>query len=298
MSTSPRQRNGGPRQDEIDIANHDPAYIVYKIGIYGWRKRCLYFLILLILIIAIINLALTIWIIRVQDFSLKGMGKVHITRNGIRMDGRADFMDAVKAKHIFTRPDFGMKVKSYHNVSLTALDKNNNVMGQITLSRDRVIMKNKQLHIMDASGKTLLYADKNKLSLNMDNMDIKVPGGLRFDNSIQTSLVQAGEFENLKLESLTKQLYVSAGESINLKSHGNDIKFSSLKDTTLESTSGQIALNSNKVKMTGLRKSSVSGNILNYPDAKEVCMCKDGTLFLAPANKNSPCTVTAGVCPS
>ena len=70
MSTSPRQRNGGPRQDEIDIANHDPAYIVYKIGIYGWRKRCLYFLILLILIIAIINLALTIWIIRVQDFSL------------------------------------------------------------------------------------------------------------------------------------------------------------------------------------------------------------------------------------
>ena len=69
-----------------------------------------------------------------------------------------------------------MKVKSYHNVSLTALDKNNNVMGQITLSRDRVIMKNKQLHIMDASGKTLLYADKNKLSLNMDNMDIKGEG--------------------------------------------------------------------------------------------------------------------------
>ena len=68
-----------------------------------------------------------------------------------------------------------------------------------------------------------------------------VPGGLRFDNSIQTSLVQAGEFENLKLESLTKQLYVSAGESINLKSHGNDIKFSSLKDTTLESTSGQVS---------------------------------------------------------
>ena len=55
---------------EVEIHSHDPAYIVYKIGIYGWRKRCLYFLILLVLIMAIINLALTIWIIRVQDFSL------------------------------------------------------------------------------------------------------------------------------------------------------------------------------------------------------------------------------------
>ena len=51
---------------KVNLSEHDPAYIVYKIGIYGWRKRCIYFLILLVLIMAIINIALTIWIIKVQ----------------------------------------------------------------------------------------------------------------------------------------------------------------------------------------------------------------------------------------
>lgn len=40
------------------------------IGIYGWRKRCLYFFILLLVAIIIINLALTIWILVVMDFSV------------------------------------------------------------------------------------------------------------------------------------------------------------------------------------------------------------------------------------
>jgi hypothetical protein len=55
---------------EVDWANlQDPNKVVYTIGIYGWRKRCLYFLILLIMILAVINLSLTIWIMVVMDFN-------------------------------------------------------------------------------------------------------------------------------------------------------------------------------------------------------------------------------------
>lgn len=46
------------------------AQIIYKIGIYGWRKRCLYVFVLLLMVIVVINLALTIWILRVMDFSI------------------------------------------------------------------------------------------------------------------------------------------------------------------------------------------------------------------------------------
>lgn len=42
---------------------------VYKIGIYGWRKRCLYLFVLLLIIILVINFALTIWILRVMWFN-------------------------------------------------------------------------------------------------------------------------------------------------------------------------------------------------------------------------------------
>ncbi|VDK66255.1 unnamed protein product [Cylicostephanus goldi] len=42
---------------------------IYKVGIYGWRKRCLYIFILLLTIIIVLNLAMTAWIMSVLDFS-------------------------------------------------------------------------------------------------------------------------------------------------------------------------------------------------------------------------------------
>lgn len=43
---------------------------VYKVGIYGWRKRCLYLFVLLLMILILINLALTIWILKVMNFTI------------------------------------------------------------------------------------------------------------------------------------------------------------------------------------------------------------------------------------
>ncbi|MEQ2308550.1 hypothetical protein AMECASPLE_029294 [Ameca splendens] len=51
---------------------------VYPVGLYGWRKRCLYFFLLLLLVTMIVNLALSVWIIKVMNFSmgpLKCVGK-------------------------------------------------------------------------------------------------------------------------------------------------------------------------------------------------------------------------------
>jgi hypothetical protein len=67
---SRRQDTNQQSNDDIDYARHDPVNIIYKIGIYGWRKRCLYLLILIITVITIINLALTIWIMHVMNFNL------------------------------------------------------------------------------------------------------------------------------------------------------------------------------------------------------------------------------------
>jgi hypothetical protein len=41
----------------------------FKVGIYGWRKRCLYLLILGLLVMVIVNLALTLWVLKVMEFS-------------------------------------------------------------------------------------------------------------------------------------------------------------------------------------------------------------------------------------
>ena len=43
---------------------------VHEIGFYGWRKKCLYFFIVLVTVAVIINAALTLWIIAVLSFSM------------------------------------------------------------------------------------------------------------------------------------------------------------------------------------------------------------------------------------
>ncbi|MGH0158056.1 UNVERIFIED_CONTAM: hypothetical protein FKN15_066894 [Acipenser sinensis] len=76
---------------------------VYKIGIYGWRKRCLYLLVLLLLIILVVNFALTIWVLRVMWFNPEGMGLLKVTKDGLRLEGESEFLFPLYAKEIHSR---------------------------------------------------------------------------------------------------------------------------------------------------------------------------------------------------
>lgn len=52
--------------------NNPQNFSQIKIGIYGWRKRCIYGFILTLLIMVILNLALSFWILKVMEFSPVG----------------------------------------------------------------------------------------------------------------------------------------------------------------------------------------------------------------------------------
>lgn len=41
----------------------------FHIGLHGWRKKCLYLLIVGLMILIVVNLALTLWILKVMEFS-------------------------------------------------------------------------------------------------------------------------------------------------------------------------------------------------------------------------------------
>uniref|UniRef100_A0A1I8AW42 Sarcoglycan zeta n=1 Tax=Steinernema glaseri TaxID=37863 RepID=A0A1I8AW42_9BILA len=75
---------------------------IYKVGIYGWRKRCLYVFIVALTVIIVINLALTIWVMSVLDISLNGMGALKITDDGIQVKGKAQFEEPVQFSQLST----------------------------------------------------------------------------------------------------------------------------------------------------------------------------------------------------
>lgn len=64
---------------------------MFRVGIYGWRKRFLYTFILILAIGIVLNLSLTFWIMSVLDFSPDGIGTLKIEDDGIRVEGRAQF---------------------------------------------------------------------------------------------------------------------------------------------------------------------------------------------------------------
>uniref|UniRef100_A0A1B0DEM3 Uncharacterized protein n=1 Tax=Phlebotomus papatasi TaxID=29031 RepID=A0A1B0DEM3_PHLPP len=41
----------------------------FHMSLYGWRKKCLYTLILGLMLLIVVNLALTLWILKVMEFS-------------------------------------------------------------------------------------------------------------------------------------------------------------------------------------------------------------------------------------
>ena len=67
-----------------------------------------------------------------------------------------------------------------------------------------------------------------------------VPDGLRFDSSIQTPLVSAGEKQVLSLESPTKTLYMNAANGIKIASVANDVKMDSLFDIAMVTKKGKV----------------------------------------------------------
>ena len=62
--------HGSSRAGGLEETPTVPKPELNPIGIYGWRKRCLYIFILLLVVVVVVNLGLTIWILVVLDFNL------------------------------------------------------------------------------------------------------------------------------------------------------------------------------------------------------------------------------------
>ncbi|XP_017494776.1 PREDICTED: ras-interacting protein RIP3-like, partial [Rhagoletis zephyria] len=69
----------------------------------GWRKKCLYGLLVLLMLLIITNLVLTLWILKVMEFTTDGMGHLKIVPGGIQLTGQALIMDMLRASTIRSR---------------------------------------------------------------------------------------------------------------------------------------------------------------------------------------------------
>ncbi|TKS81262.1 Gamma-sarcoglycan [Collichthys lucidus] len=263
---------------------------VYKIGIYGWRKRCLYLFVLLLIIILVVNFALTIWILRVMWFNtvcLTHLGSLCFQLG--TFDGESEFLFPVYAEEIHSREDTSLLVHSSENVSLNARNENGDVTGRISVGPKEAEGHTRNLLINSNNDNMLFTADGDQAVIGPDKLRVTGPEGALFQHSVEVPLLRSEPFKDLRLECPTRALSMDAPKGVHMKALAGNIEAASNMDVILESSIGLLVLDAETVRMPSLPQSEegVSGNAQGL---YEVCVCPSGKLFLSKAGVTSTCS--------
>ncbi|XP_033465149.1 zeta-sarcoglycan-like isoform X2 [Epinephelus lanceolatus] len=238
----------------------------YPVGLYGWRKRCLYFFLLLLLVTMIVNLALTVWIIKVMNFSVDSL----------------------------------LVLGSEKNVTLNARNDQGQLTGQLTVGPEAVEAQCQRLEVRSKDGGRLLFtANEEEVIMTTEKFTVTGSEGAVFGHSVETPLIQARASEDLKLESPTRTLTMEAPRGVEVSAVKGPLKVSGRKDLQLESTEGEILLDANTIQLGSLPLGvyTASPNQASQEQAVyEVCVCPSGKIYLSPAESSSTCQAMSNIC--
>ncbi|CAI4232942.1 unnamed protein product [Auanema sp. JU1783] len=267
-----------------------PDADIYRVGIYGWRKRCLYIFILILTIVIVLNMALTAWIMSVLDFSTDGMGALKIIEDGIHVKGRAQFDKPVHFSHLTTTRGEAMTIQSFRGVHMQARNASGQPSSSFTLaSEGKAQVVCDRFEITDKENKLLFFADSEEIGVKLPNLRILDDGGSVFEGAIQTAYVRPEPDTPLRLESPTRSISVDASQDIELLTAAGEIKLNSLLDITMTSKKGEIRLESQSIYVEGLPRSVGRG-----APQLQLCVCHNGRLFLSV--QGADCRADRNIC--
>ncbi|KAM8746595.1 zeta-sarcoglycan-like [Acanthopagrus schlegelii] len=273
---------------------------VYPVGLYGWRKRCIYFFLLLLLVTMIVNLALTVWIIKVMNFSLDGMGNLQLNQDGIRLEGISEFLLPLYVNEIQSRRDSLLVVRSEKNVTLNVRNDQGQLTGQLTVGPEAVEAQCQRLEVRSKDGGKLLFtATEEEVIMTTEKFIVTGSEGAVFGHSVETPLIQSRASEDLKLESPTRTLTMEAPRGVEVSAAKGPLKVSGRKDLQLESTEGEILLDANTIQLGSLPDGVYTASPTQASQEQavyEVCVCPSGKIYLSPAESSSTCQAMSNIC--
>uniref|UniRef100_A0A8D0WPJ9 Gamma-sarcoglycan n=1 Tax=Sus scrofa TaxID=9823 RepID=A0A8D0WPJ9_PIG len=268
---------------------------VYKIGIYGWRKRCLYLFVLLLLILLLVNLALTIWILRVMWFSPPaGEGKLFSKCSGLKRETESHFIFHFYKKFIRSQADSPLLLQSPQNVTLSARTVEGEVTGRLTAGPQMVEIQSQHFHIHSRDGRPLFTVDEREAVVGADKLRVTGPEGALFEHSVETPLVRPDPFQDLRLESPTRSLSMDAPNGVRVRALAGSGAALSQMDIVLHSSAGPLVLDAETVCLPRVAQGTRGPG--SSQGLYEVCACADGRLYLAAAAAGTTCHENSGVC--
>ncbi|XP_020723822.2 zeta-sarcoglycan isoform X3 [Bombus terrestris] len=286
----------------------------FRLGVYGWRKRCLYSLVLTLMVIVILNLALTVWLLKVMGFSSEGIGSLKVVPGGVELRGQAAVLDALVASSLRSRRGKNLVLESWSNFTASARSHDGRLLARFTVGEDRVDCVSRGFRITDPRGGVLFSADREQVVVGAEMLRVTGDGGAVFQGSVQTPLVRGETGRGLRLESATRSLKISAPQRVVIESWANEISASCLTDLKLQSVHGGIKLDAKTLFIKGLKTASPnqahssreqqqqqqhSSRTSSHQSQRDttiyqLCACANGKLFLA--RSEGTCQADKSIC--
>ncbi|GCC36469.1 hypothetical protein chiPu_0014963 [Chiloscyllium punctatum] len=191
--------------------------------------------------------------------------------------------------------DSPLLVDSSQNVTVNARNSEGQITGRLTVGPSTVQAHGKHFEVNSNTGRMLFSADENEVVVGADRLRVTGPEGALFEHSVETPVVRAEPFKQLRLESPTRSLCMDAPKGIQIKARAGNVEASSQRDIVFHTSEGMVMLDAETVKLPKLPHGAQGGSG-NPQGLYEVCVCPDGKLYLSVAGVGSTCQEYSRVC--
>ncbi|XP_035216089.1 delta-sarcoglycan-like, partial [Stegodyphus dumicola] len=143
-------------------------------GIFGWKKRTLYLLLILLVSVVVINMTLILWIIKILDLTSEGPGKMRISEDGLWVDSDVEFLDSLSAKKILAHQHQSLKLESARNVTLMSQNGRGFVTNFLSLGEAGLQSIGNYFTVRSTAGNVLLHVDSHEMVVSANHMVVSV----------------------------------------------------------------------------------------------------------------------------
>ncbi|XP_047720032.1 gamma-sarcoglycan isoform X4 [Prionailurus viverrinus] len=224
-----------------------------------------------------------------------GMGHLRVTKDGLRLEGESEFLFPLYAKEIHSRVDSSLLLQSTQNVTVNARNSEGEVTGRLKVGPKMVEVQSQHFQINSKDGKPLFTVDEKEVVVGTDKLRVTGPEGALFEHSVETPLVRADPFQDLRLESPTRSLSMDAPKGVHIKAHAGKIEALSQMDIVFQSSDGMLVLDAETVCLPKLVQGT-QGSAGSSQELYEICVCPDGKLYLSVAGAGTTCHESSHVC--
>lgn len=268
-------------------------------GQAGIKTCCLYICLIFLSSVILLTSFTIQWILYSIQFSLEGVGVVSLVEGGLKISGQTHIMDSMYASRISSVRRVPLRLVSDGNFSVNINNKNKNIHTDLLLEKAGFRVTADQMVVTDSNKKTLFSSSGRETVIGSDRVILSAQAGVSVKESLATKAVRSPAGHSLSLESTTSSLALLAPAGVDITSQSGHVNIQAYRDVMFRARghNSQFRIDAGTILLPGLptlarqpRRAGHSNNQTVY----QLCICRSGRLFLAPALTH--CIADSHVC--